>query len=215
LFFPRAGDTAYLEELERGGVRVVVVDPEEAMGRLFTVWTDAHDDGFLSAMHLIDRGHRRIALCADEPGWARQEEYVSGYRSALRAAGLDWDPALVAHEGWDHHAGYRATVRWLVSEDPPTAICFCCDTAALGGLAAAGELGFRVPEDLALVAYDDTDVAGWVQPPLTTLRERRSKLIEEACRLLVALIDGDEPSERERLLSTDLRIRRSSDNTVL
>jgi LacI family transcriptional regulator len=207
--FPRAADGPTIRQLQRRGTPVVVIDPQVSMAGVATVWSDSFDDGYISTRHLLELGHTRIALCADAAGWGRQHRYADGYRSALQAAGIDADPALVEEIGWTHAAGYQATSAWLELERPPTAICYCCDTAALGGMSAARDHGLQLPQDLAIVGYDDTDVAGWVTPSLTTLKNRRADLAREACALLVALLaaefDGD-----EREVKTTLAVRASS-----
>jgi LacI family transcriptional regulator len=208
--FPRATDEPMVRSLQRGGVPVVAVEPEAPFAGVSTVWPDSFDDGYVSTAHLLERGHTRIAIGADSPGWGREGSYVEGYRRALADASVDLDSALVAELGWDHAAGYGATARWLAVDDPPTAACFCCDTAAFGAIACARDRGLRVPEDLAVVGYDDTEVASWVAPALTTLRDRRRTLVAAAFTVLAGILDGTIAAPVERTVRSELAIRASS-----
>jgi LacI family transcriptional regulator len=211
--FPRADDRGTIGQLRRGGLPVVVIDPQCEMDGTVSVWSDARDDGLQSTEHLLVQGHRRIAVCADVPGWGRQQEYVEGYKDALEQAGAPFDPQLVSERGWDFDAGRDATTSLLSLPEPPTGVIYCCDTAALGGLAAAVTAGRRVPDDLALVAYDDTEVSAWVEPALSTLTDRRKALVEQASELLTQIIGGSAPIDQELTVRTTLRLRASSLHT--
>ena len=173
-----------------------------------TVWPDSYHDGYLSTAHLLEGGHSRIAICGDIPGWGRERRYVEGYRRALADASILVDPELVAEVGWTHDVGYQATARWLALDDPPTAACYCCDTAAFGAMACARDRGLRLPEELAIVGYDDTEVARWVAPALTTLRDRRTMLVAEAFTILTAVLAGEVSAPVEREVRSELAIRR-------
>jgi LacI family transcriptional regulator len=208
--FPRAADEPMIRSLQRGGVPVVVVEPEQPFAGVSAVWPDSFDDGYVSTAHLLAQGHTRIAICADTPGWGREGDYVEGYHRALADASVEPAGELVAESGWDHAAGYAATVRWLDLDVPPSAACFCCDTAAFGAIACARDRGLRIPDDLAVVGYDDTEVASWVAPALTTLRQRRTSLVAEAFTVLTAILDGAIATPVERTVRSELTIRGSS-----
>ncbi len=211
--FPRASDTAAIEALQRGGVPVVAVEPQVPMSGVTTVWSDTFAAGRLGAEHLIGLGHRRIAICADQVPWGKQRGYLEGFRAACAGSGIDVDPSLVAELGWTHEAGFEATSRWLALADPPSAACFCCDTAALGAMAAARERGIALPDKLALVGYDDTDVAQWVSPALTTFRDSRLSLVRHAVDRLVELMAGGTPGG-EYVVPAELVVRASSARPV-
>jgi LacI family transcriptional regulator len=207
--FPRATDEPIIRRLQRRGTPVVIIDPQVRMADVPTIWSDSFNDGYICTRHLLKQGHSRIALCADVPGWGRQDRYADGYLFALKEAGIAVDPDLIARTGWAHAAGYQATSAWLDQARPPTAICYCCDTAALGGMSAARDRGLQLPRDLAIVGYDDTEVALWVTPSLTTLKDRRSDLARKACEMLIAHLSKAADAE-EREVATTLAVRASS-----
>ncbi len=208
--FPGVADEPFIRSLQRRGVPVVVVEPQAPFAEVSTVWPDSFHDGYLSTAHLLEGGHSRIAICGDVPGWGRERRYVEGYRRALADASILVDPELVAEVGWTHEVGYQATARWLALDDPPTAACYCCDTAAFGAMACARDRGLRLPEELAIVGYDDTEVARWVAPALTTLRDRRTMLVAEAFTILTAVLAGEISAPVEREVRSELAIRESS-----
>jgi LacI family transcriptional regulator len=209
-FFPRTTDEPIVRALQRRGLPVVLIEPQAPVSGVSTVWPDSFHDGYLSAAHLLERGHTGVAICADAPGWGRQQRYVEGYRRAHADAGVHVDPALIAEAGWTHQIGYETTSHWLALDDPPTAACYCCDTAALGALASARDHGLRLPDDLAIVGYDDTEVAAWAAPPLTAVRDRRMMLAAEAFRILTGILAAEVTAPVELEVRSDLAIRASS-----
>jgi DNA-binding LacI/PurR family transcriptional regulator len=209
LLHPSARDEAFVRRVA-SQMPVVLIEPQIAMTPLPTVEADAYRDGAQSADHLIAAGHTRIALCADEAAWPSQTQYMEGYRDALVRAGIPFDPVLGVHAGWTYEVGYEVAERWMRLEQPPTAMCFCCDTAALGAMAAIRDAERSIPEDVAIVGYDDTVMATWTRPALTTPAQRRFGLVQKACELLIEIIDGADPPARPVLVPTGLTVRAST-----
>jgi LacI family transcriptional regulator, xylobiose transport system transcriptional regulator len=138
--------------------------------------------------------------------WAR----LDGYRSAMASAGLK------VREDWVHMGdflvtgGRAAAERLLASEDRPTAVFAGNDIQALGVIEVASELGLRVPEDLSVVGYDDTQVATWARPRLTTVHQPIRRMAAEAARIVLRMAAG-EPVDQPRLeLATHLVVRDST-----
>lgn len=202
--FPDRSDLEFIVRLQARGIPLVLIEPEVAAPGVPTVYADAFDDGYRCTRYLLDLGHRRIALCADALDWGLEGRFLDGYHAALTDADVPIDPHLGIMAGWSFEAGYDAAAAWLRLLDPPTAMCFWCDMAALGGMAAARELGVTIPDDLSVIGYDDTQLTAWVKPALTTLRERRRGLTRVACALLLALIKGEVPPREPVLVKTAL-----------
>ncbi len=202
--FPQRRDQEFITRLQARGVPLVLIEPEVATPGVPTVYADAFDDGYRCTRYLLDLGHRRIALCADALEWGLEGRFLDGYRAALADGGVPIDPDLGVMAGWSFEAGYDAALTWLCRPDPPTAMCFWCDMAALGGMAAARELGVTIPDDLSVIGYDDTQLTAWVKPALTTLRERRRGLTRVACTLLLALLKGEAPPDGPVLVKAEL-----------
>ncbi|MEO6014430.1 MAG: LacI family DNA-binding transcriptional regulator [Devosia sp.] len=118
--------------------------------------------------HLIRSGHVRIGTIMGEPFMSAAQDRLKGYRRALATADLPFDPNLVADGNWSASAGYEATVKLLALNNPPTAIFCQNDRMAIGCYEALKEAGRRIPEDIAVVGYDDEEISRHLHPRLTT-----------------------------------------------
>ena len=156
--------------------------------------------------HLIQLGRRRIGHVMGDPNIADAHDRLQGYKNALIRAGLPIDPNLITEGRFNRQSGYEATRRLLAFH--PDAIFAASDTVALGTLQAAHEAGLRVPHDLAVVGFDDVDVAAHAFPPLTTMVQPLREKGAAAAQLLIDLIQGRVQSP-QAIGSTELIIRQS------
>jgi LacI family transcriptional regulator len=160
--------------------------------------------------HLVACGHRRIAMIHGAPRNHDAAERRRGYRAALRAAGIEPRPEWEQAGDFTDAAGHAAAVALLRLAPRPTAILAANDAMAVGALSAVREAGLRVPEDVAVVGFDDVPIARYVQPPLTTVRVNIGELGARAAgTLLQALADGDAHRPRHVVLPTTLVVRDS------
>ena len=132
-----------------------------------TVHADDELGAFEATTHLIRKGHERIGMIQGPLGAGGNRN--EGYVRALREASLPYIPEIVIPAGWTRDDGYETARHLLSLPEPPTALFCANDLIALGALAAAQELSLRVPDDVALVGFDDIDAAAMVTPPLTTV----------------------------------------------
>jgi DNA-binding LacI/PurR family transcriptional regulator len=148
----------------------------------------------LATAHLARLGRRRIATVTgplDTPGG---RDRLAGYREALEQAGVPLDPKLVAHGDYTRLSGQLAMER-LVKQDPDIdAVFVASDLMALGVLDTLDRAGRSVPGDVAVVGFDDSPAAVSARPALTTVRQPWKRICEEMVRLLLALLDGQEPA---------------------
>lgn len=159
--------------------------------------------------HLIAHGHRRIAAVAGLPGLASSTERLSGYRRALEHAGIAPDEALIVPGDSNAEAGERVVLDLLAGARPPTALVSLNNAMTIGALRAVRRAGLRVPDDLALVAYDDFEWSDLFQPGLTAVAQNVSRLGTEAVDVLFDRIAGDDRPVERRIIPTELRIRNS------
>ncbi len=159
--------------------------------------------------HLCQLGHRRIAMLTGIMGLSTSRERLSGYRRALIDAGLPIDPALIASGGSRPESAAAATHALMDLPDPPTAIVAGNNLKALGALRALGERGLRVPEDVALVSFDDFAWADLFQPRLTTVAQPCRAIGERAVELLLERIATPDLPPRHLRLSAEIRHRES------
>jgi LacI family transcriptional regulator len=160
--------------------------------------------------HLIGLGHRRIALITNaDPAYTASADRLAGYRQALEAAGITYDRSLVQYGDFTPSSGEAAMTKLLQLSPQPTAVFVASDTVALGALQALRYSGRRVPDDIALVGFDDVPLAEFIDPPLTTVRLPAFGLGWGAADLLIRAIDQEDIRQRSILLETKLVVRKS------
>ncbi|MFE3825553.1 LacI family DNA-binding transcriptional regulator [Streptomyces sp. NPDC059092] len=148
--------------------------------------------GLAATRHLLDLGHRRIAVITGPEDMLCSLARLDGFRSAMGMAGVEVDPALVRFGDFHVRAGHAHAVELLQGPDRPTAIFAGSDLQALGVLEAARVLGLRIPQDFSLVGYDDIPLAQWSSPALTTVHQPLVEMAEEAARMLLRLRRADQ-----------------------
>ncbi len=134
---------------------------------------------------------------------------LAGYREGLERNGLDYDPALVANMPTTEAAGHQAMARFLALDEPPDAVLACSDELALGAMNAAQEQGLVVGQDIGVIGFDDIPSAAYCRPPLTTIRQPMYKIGTRLCRMLIQIVEGEKPKERQVVLPPTLVVRES------
>ncbi|HXR41444.1 MAG TPA: LacI family DNA-binding transcriptional regulator [Acidothermaceae bacterium] len=162
--------------------------------------------------HLVELGHRRIGFVGSPPDKAVGDDRLDGWRRAMRKHGLPTRDLWL--RGVDSlESGASAAGRLLERAEPPSAIVCASDTLAAGCLHRAHELGQRVGTDLALVGFDDSPVAGFLQPGLSSVRQPLEEVGREIVRLLTSVLAGERPRTPHVLLTPTLVVRESSSFT--
>jgi DNA-binding LacI/PurR family transcriptional regulator len=163
--------------------------------------------------HLLSLERRRIAAVGPQPHLANQTAHqrLTGYRQALAQAGRPLDPQLEVPVGSLHRVdGARALEALLALDDPPDAVFCFTDELALGAMRVAWERGVRVPDDLALVGFDDVEDGRWSRPSLTTVSPDKAALAEVAVARLLDLVGGSPEPARSTPTPFGLVVRESS-----
>jgi LacI family transcriptional regulator len=163
----------------------------------------------LAVEHLVKLGHRRIAFINGPDEWDATVNRLAGYRDALLASGIEYDSSLVVQGDWQVQSGYQQAQQLLALPDRPSALFAANDLMALGVIYAAQEVGLSVPDDLALVGYDDRDFTGFVRPALTTIQMPCEKMGQIAADSLLRLIRGEFESIEPTLVQGELVVRQS------
>ena len=135
--------------------------------------------------HLIGHGHRRIGFIAGRTGFSTTDERVAGYKAALQAAGLAFDPQLLVNGGSNTEPARQATVQLLGLDAPPTAIMAGNNLMTLGAMHALRDAQIEVPGQMALVGFDDFDWADFFVPRLTLIAQPVNDLGARAVHLLL------------------------------
>ena len=198
--------------IRKQGVPLVILD-RTVPGEVDIVRSDSEGGAYELTRHLLDLGHRRIAMLSGPQSVSTAADRSAGYRRALEEAGLEVDDRLMRYRAFTQDGGY-AMARQVLAVDPsPTALFAANNFIALGALRALREAGLRVPEDIALVAYDDLPPSFTMEPFLTVAAQRAYEMGQRATQLLLQRLTGDAArSPQEVILPTDLIVRKSSGN---
>ncbi|MBX3070438.1 MAG: LacI family DNA-binding transcriptional regulator [Thermomicrobiales bacterium] len=190
---------ALLEVVQESGTPCVCVErPGDARFGFPGITYDDDEGGALATNHLLGLGHRRIAHLAGDMRYATARRRMSSYQRTIVASGIPFDADISAVANWDIRQARGETHRMLSLPDPPTAIFAASDDMAFGALHAAHDRGLRVPEDLAVVGFDDIPLAHQLTPLLTTIRAPLDEMGVRAARLLT----GHTKADPEALVET-------------
>ena len=200
-----------LAALVRAQVHLVVIDPLELPNVDVTSVGSTNFVGGLSAtQHLLDLGHRRIAFLGGHPRASCNQARMSGYRAALELADVDVPADYVRTSHFMYVDGLHGGAALLDLPVPPTAIFAASDEIAVGVMEAARGRGLRIPEDLSIIGFDDTQLARMSSPPLTTVRQPLAEMGRVAVRTALRLIDGESIDSHHVELATELVVRGSA-----
>ncbi|HEY5247025.1 MAG TPA: substrate-binding domain-containing protein, partial [Dermatophilaceae bacterium] len=198
-------------QLEARNIPCVVIDATgEPTSELPSIGSANWSGGLAATRHLIELGHRRIAMIAGPARVWCSRARLDGYRAAMENAEFQVDPDLIRHGDFHVDSGYVRGMELLQLQDRPTAVFAGSDLQALGLYRAARELGLRIPEDLSVVGYDDLPVARWIGPELTTIRQPLIEMADQATRLVLGLARGERPPSTRIDLATSLVVRGST-----
>ncbi|MGI8483937.1 MAG: LacI family DNA-binding transcriptional regulator, partial [Thermomicrobiales bacterium] len=179
-------------------------------GGIPVIGEDGVQTGELSAGHLIEFGHRSIAIILGEWDGVTESSRLQGNLSVLREARVDMRNEHIESGAWTIEGGYQAMTRLLAREVPFTGIIAHHDHMAMGAIRALHDAGLRVPADVSVVGCDDVDFARFTDPPLTTVRISFESTGILAVRTLLRRIDGDESVPDRVVLPCSLVIREST-----
>ncbi len=198
-------------QLRSRNIPFVVVDPSgDPAPDVPSIGSANWSGGYLAARHLVELGHRRIAMITGPDDVMNSTARLSGYRAALEAAGLEARPEYVVAGDFHYDDGVERGRELLELPEPPTAIFAGSDLQAFGVYEAARVLGISIPSELSVVGYDDLKIAQWAGPPLTTVRQPLTEMAEEATRLVIRLRNEGQVDNLRVDLATRLVVRGST-----
>jgi LacI family transcriptional regulator len=174
------------------------------------VMVDNYKGAFEATEHLIRYGHSRIAIIKGLAHTFTNNGRVQGYKDALIRHGLAVDESLIVGRDFGKENGYIETKLLLKMPSPPTAIFAASDLITLGALQAIFERGWRIPEDISLVAFDDMDFAPFLMSPLTAVAQPKEVMGEIAVKLLVQQFKEKGEREANRIVLKPKLIVRDS-----
>ena len=212
MIFVTAGDQVdSLKFLLGREMPVVLVDRDLPNIEVDAVLTDNRVGGYLATRHLTELGHQRIACIVGPSSITPGADRIIGYRNALEEAGTPYDESLIVSGDYHPNSGYQLARQLLHQDDPPSAIFALNDLMAMGVLRAAAELGQRIPQDLAVIGYDNIELARFTNPPLSTVAQEKAELGNQAVQILIERIEDKALPMRRLVLPPRLIVRGSTD----
>ncbi|MBN2392518.1 MAG: LacI family DNA-binding transcriptional regulator [Anaerolineae bacterium] len=163
----------------------------------------------LAIRHLACLGHRRIAFINGPEGWDATVNRLAGYREELAAWNIPFDPTLVGRGDWEVQSGFVVARQLLAHTPRPTAIFAGNDLMALGVIYAVQDAGLRVPDDIAVVGYDNRDFSGFVRPAITTVTMPCETMGHISAESLLRLINQETDVVEPTLVQGELVVRQS------
>lgn len=192
----------------RFGTPIVCIGPGYEDPDADVVAADGQVGARIATAHLLNRGARQVAMIQGPPRSGGERDL--GYTEALRAAGIEPRPDLMVRGDWTRSGG-RVAMHALMSRNPRPDAVFCAnDLTAIGAVDATHELNLRIPNDIAVVGFDDVDAATIVAPPLTTVRNPSYETGWEAGQLLLSRMSGNYTGSGRRVVLPCPLIQRES-----
>jgi LacI family transcriptional regulator len=213
LIAPSDRSERQIQDLQREKTPFVLIDRRIDGIKADTVMGDSLGGAEKVVEHLIKLGHRRIALINGPLGVSTAKDRLEGYKNCLRKHGIAVEEALIKVGQFERGSGYEKTLELMCMNPPPTAIFACNNFLALGAIRALREKGVRIPEDVALVSFDDIEIASVIHPFLTAVTQPAYTIGTIATEILIDRIEGrigkDSDSGKTVVLQTELIVRES------
>jgi LacI family transcriptional regulator len=210
LLVPAHSDARSVTLIRKQEVPLVILD-RTVPARVDTVRSDSEGGAYQLTRHLLELGHRRIAMLGGPREVSTAVDRVHGYRRALSEAKIPPDERMVIYGAYTQEGGYAMSERVLELSPRPTALFAANNFIAIGAFRALREAGLQVPLDVSLVAFDDLPPTFSMQPFLTVAAQHAYEMGQTATRLLLKRLAEEAPGvPQEIVLPTDLVVRRSS-----
>jgi LacI family transcriptional regulator len=186
----------YVRDIVGKGMPMIELNRQTEPDLLDAVLADNSEGAYVATRYLLSLGHRRIGLICGSPSVNTGKERVNGYRKALEEAEVSYDPILVKTGTFSKQWGVAATVELLTLASPPTAIFSSSNRLLVGTMSVLGERRVRVPEDMSVISFDDSEWLGLWQPPVTTVDIAVEEMAMLAVQLLLRRIQEGKPAEK-------------------
>jgi len=184
------GSRAVCEKIAEQGFPAVVIGDRFENPAVTSVFCESRTASREAVSHLIGLGHRRIAICVNVVDDSDHNERMLGYQEALNDFGLELDDKLVMRAPAYRQGGEQVIRRIATAIDRPTAIYITDPMTALGAMYETQKLGLRVPQDLSIIGFDDSELRHMAWPTMSAVCQNAYELGNEACRVLSRLIQG-------------------------
>ena len=202
----------HLEEFKKSPVPVVLAGSLEESGQIPSVNIDYEAAAYDGTVKLIESGHRRIGLVIGDFKESINVKKLAGFKRALEENGITFEDGWVVEADYSYESGLQAIDKLGEIENKPTAVLVGADEAAVGAVHAVQDKGYRVPEDIEVISFDNTKLTLMVRPQLTTIVQPLYDIGAVAMRLLTKLMDKESVSEQTVVLPHRIEDRQSTKN---
>ncbi|MGI8314718.1 LacI family DNA-binding transcriptional regulator [Halobacillus mangrovi] len=197
-----------VQELMEDSIPSVVIDLQS--NKSSVVYSDNIDGSRMAVNYLYSLGHRAIAHISGDATLYAGEQRLLGYRQAIESLGLPNEERFIENGAYfSRDGGYKAMEKLLKLNQPPTAVYVAGDEMAIGAIQAIRSHGLEVPDDISIVGFDDIELAQFINPPLTTIKQKTVLIGIEAANLLIKQIDQKQKSIESLMIPVELVIRKS------
>lgn len=200
-----------IEHIKKNGVNVLFLDREIADKNIGSLVFDSYAGGYEATKYLLNLGHKKIAFIESLDEMIDSFKRKEGYRVAMSECNIEVQDNWIITGYFEQEFTYNAikTFARFHSEEMPTAFLAGNDVSAIGCIKALNSDGYRVPEDISVMGFDDIDIAQYFSPPLTTVRNPIARQATEAIESLIAMIEGEREGQIQRLKG-EIVVRESS-----
>jgi LacI family transcriptional regulator len=207
---PREFDQRELEQLADRNMPLIFIEGSVSRYPLPSINPDNYRGGFLATEHLIKAGHRRIAHITGQNHWTPCQDRLRGYKDALEAYGIPFNSKWIGHGDMYINSGMEIAKEMMNSVHKPTAFFGVNDYTAIGIIKALKDAKLKIPQDVAVVGFDDIDLAEFLHPSLSTVRQPLYRIGQEAVRRVLQMIATQESDDSTTILPVELIVRESS-----
>ncbi len=190
-----------IEQIKKNGVNVLFLDREYCDENIGSLVFDSYVGGYEATKYLLNLGHKKIAFIESIDDMIDSLKRKEGYKAAMEEFGVEVQENWLIKGYFEQELTYNAikTFSRFYSEDMPTAFLAGNDVSAIGCVKALESDGYKVPEEISVMGFDDIDIAQYFNPPLTTVRNPIARQATEAIETLIEMIEGERKGEINRL----------------
>jgi LacI family transcriptional regulator len=202
-------DDMDFSELIESGIPALFIDLDVQKGRAGYISSDNQTAVEHAVRYLTELNHRAISFLSGTEGSYVSRLRLEGYRNGLAEAGINYHEDYVVYSDFTRETGYRVMQQLLALSEPPTSVICCSDMSAVGAMEAIRDAGLSVPGDISVIGFDDIELASYVHPALTTIRQDMNTIGKKAIELLDELITNENLQPPVAIVPTELIIRDS------
>ena len=203
-------DDPKLPELLNANIPSAFIDLDISDDHASYIISNNEEGARKAVRHLVEQGHQKIATIEGEQITIPTQKRFNGYKSEMKAQNLEIKEEWIIQSRFSVDGGYQAMKEILALKDQPTAIFCQGDEIAIGAMKAIEEFGLSVPADFSIVGFDDIEISQYLNPALTTIRQKKEEMGIEAADMVLELINKPKKKVEPEVVDTELIVRNST-----